>query len=256
VLAGRHDGGVSNALIERVQRARRDRELVVIEGFHALKHALRFGAEIEALATSDGDGLAALSASLAPDVAAALGQATVVGPEALAAMAPRAPRTAVMAIARRPTVTAPAIWNDPREAPVVLLEDPRTMGNVGACVRVAAGAGAAAVVTTGPSDPWHPDAVRGAAGLQFALAVQRLDALPSSTGRRLLAIDPEGDEIDPRALPPRAILAFGTERDGLSDELLDAADGRLRLPMEPGVSSLNLATSVAAVLYAWRLARE
>ncbi len=52
-----------------------------------------------------------------------------------------------------------------------------------------------------------------------------------------------------------AILAFGTERDGLSEELLAAADARVSLPMEPGVSSLNLATSVAATLYAWRLAR-
>ena len=42
------------------------------------------------------------------------------------------------------------------------------------------------------------------------------------------------------------MLAFGTERDGLSDELLARADARVALPMRPGVSSLNLATAVAA----------
>ena len=31
---------------ERFHRARRDPELAVLEGFHALKHALRFGADI------------------------------------------------------------------------------------------------------------------------------------------------------------------------------------------------------------------
>jgi tRNA G18 (ribose-2'-O)-methylase SpoU len=31
------------------------------------------------------------------------------------------------------------------------------------------------------------------------------------------------------------------------------ADARLSIPMRAGVSSLNLATSVAAVLFAWRL---
>jgi tRNA G18 (ribose-2'-O)-methylase SpoU len=31
------------------------------------------------------------------------------------------------------------------------------------------------------------------------------------------------------------------------------ADAVVRLPMREGVSSLNLATAVAAVLYAWRL---
>jgi len=36
----------------------------------------------------------------------------------------------------------------------------------------------------------------------------------------------------------------------LSDALVARADLRLALPMRPGVSSLNLATSVAAVLYA------
>ena len=50
-------------------------------------------------------------------------------------------------------------------------------------------------------------------------------------------------------LDPRAILAFGTERDGLSDALLAGAEQRVRLPMRAGVSSLNLATAVAAVLY-------
>jgi TrmH family RNA methyltransferase len=50
-------------------------------------------------------------------------------------------------------------------------------------------------------------------------------------------------------IAPRAVLAFGTERDGLSDELLAQADARVALPMRPGVSSLNLATAVSAVLY-------
>ena len=44
-------------------------------------------------------------------------------------------------------------------------------------------------------------------------------------------------------------LAFGSERRGLSTALLDAADARVALPMRDGVSSLNLATAVAATLY-------
>jgi TrmH family RNA methyltransferase len=140
-------------------------------------------------------------------------------------------------------------------APVVLLEDPRDLGNLGACVRVAAGADAAGVLTTGSHDPWHPDALRGAAGLHFALPVGRLDSLVAldGLGRRLLALDPDGRPFDPGALDPDAILAFGTERHGLSDELLERAEERISIPMRRGVSSLNLATSVAAVLFAWRL---
>ncbi len=53
-------------------------------------------------------------------------------------------------------------------------------------------------------------------------------------------------------MPAAVVLAFGTERDGLTDELLARADMRLALPMRDGVSSLNLATAVSAVLYSLR----
>jgi TrmH family RNA methyltransferase len=82
--------------------------------------------------------------------------------------------------------------------------------------------------------------------------VAALDGLPAG-GRPLIAVDPSGSALRPADLPPRALLAFGTERHGLSDELLERADERLGIPMRSGVSSLNLATAVAAVLFARRL---
>jgi TrmH family RNA methyltransferase len=244
---------VSDALVQRYRAARRDSGLAVLEGFHALKHALRFGAELLEAVSSNPVGLERLAADLAPDLAGSLGErVTPVDAEELAQMVPQAPRTGVVAIARRPAVDVAKALADSRPSPVVLLEDPRTMGNMGACVRVAAAADAAAVLTTGSNDPWHPDALRGGAGLHFALPVAAIDALPAGD-RPLVAVDPEGDQTDLRALSPRSVLAFGTERHGLSAELLDRADARLAIPMRAGVSSLNLATAVAAVLFARRL---
>jgi TrmH family RNA methyltransferase len=244
---------VSDVLVSRYRAARRDRGLAVLEGFHALKHALRFGAELIEAVASDGEELERLAVELAPDLAGSLAQrVTPVEPEALAQMAPHAPRTGVISIARRPAVDLGATLADGREAPVVLLEDPRSMGNMGACVRVAAAADAAAVLTTGSNDPWHPEALRGAAGLHFALPVAPVEELPASD-RPLVAIDPDGETADLRELSSRAILAFGTERYGLSEALLERADERLAIPMREGVSSLNLATAVAAVLFSRRL---
>jgi RNA methyltransferase, TrmH family len=240
-------------LVRRFRTARRDRELAVLEGFHALKHALRFGAELERAVTCDRPQLERLAAELAPDVAERLSAlAATVPPELLAELVPRAPRTGVVAIARRRAARPEAVLADERPVPVVLLEDPRTMGNLGACVRVAAAADAAGLLSIGASDPWHPDALRGAAGLHYALPVAAVAALPPSD-RPLVAIDPEGEGLRPAELSPRAILAFGTERHGLSAELLDHADARFGIPMRAGVSSLNLATAVAAVLFAQRL---
>jgi len=240
------------ALIRRFRTARRDPELAVLEGFHALKHALRFGAEVLEAVAADPGQLGELAAELAPDLGERLVERTIpVDAEVVAELVPQAPRTGVVAIARRPVVDLEALLADGREAPLVLLEDPRTMGNMGACVRVAAAADAAGVLTVGPNDPWHPDALRAAAGLHFALPVAAV-AEPPASDRPLVAIDPGGEDLRPAELPPRAILAFGTERYGLSEELLERADARLGIPMREGVSSLNLATAVAAVLFAQR----
>ncbi len=244
---------MQDALVQRYRAARRDRDLAVLEGFHALKHALRFEAEVLEAVASDPAELAQLATELAPDLVASLTErVTPVEPEQLAQLVPYAPRTGVVAIARRPAVDVAAAMADQRPAPVVLLEDPRTMGNMGACVRVAAAADVAAVLTTGGNDPWHPEALRGAAGLHFALPVAQI-AEPPPTDRPLVAIDPEGEVGDLQEISPRAILAFGTERYGLSEALLERADARLAIPMREGVSSLNLATAVAAVLFARRL---
>ncbi len=244
------------SLIPRFGRARRDPSLAVLEGFHPLKHALRFGANVlEVVRSSDAD-LDALAAQLAPDLAERMRErARAVEPGVFAQLAPLTPTTGVMSLAERPVVDPVAVLADERDAPVVLLEDPRDLGNLGACVRVAAGADAAGVLSTGSHDPWSPDALRGGAGLQFALPVARLDSLAALDGERpLLALDPSGEPLRPSELPARAVLAFGTERYGLSDELLERADARISIPMRAGVSSLNLATSVAAVLFASRLA--
>jgi RNA methyltransferase, TrmH family len=224
--------------------AHTDPELVLVEGFHALKHALRFGADVVAAATEDAAALERLVAELAPDLRAALAACVVERP--LRALVARPPHTGVIAVARRPEVDAAALLAATAGPPVVLLEDPRHLGNAGAVVRVAAAAGAAGVLVTGPRDPWDRAALRGSAGLHFALPVGRAD--PEALGRRpLVALDPAGDPLG--ALPDGALLAFGSERHGLSGDLAARAALRLRIPMRAGVSSLNLATAVAVVLY-------
>ncbi|HEY7471407.1 MAG TPA: TrmH family RNA methyltransferase [Gemmatimonadota bacterium] len=234
---------------ERFHRARRDPELAVLEGFHALKHALRFGAEVLEAAAVSPERVLRLCETLAPDlvprIASAIGE--TVTSEELARMVPRPPASGVVAIARRRLASPAEALSGPGPEPAIALVAPRHAGNLGAAIRVAAAAGAAGVVAVGGRDPWEPEAVRGAAGLQFALPVARADELPASD-RPLLAVDPGGDPLS-GPLPARALLAFGSERDGLGTEVLSRADRRVAIPMRAGVSSLNLATAVAVLLY-------
>lgn len=238
---------------------RRWRELaggsVLLDGFHALKHALRFEAHIPLALTADRASTLALARDLAPDLADTLDRLLhPVPPEALRSLLPRPHPTGVAALAVRGSGRGgplPAA----RTAPLVVLDNPRHLGNVGAVIRVAAGTGAAGVLTTGTLDPWHPNVVRAGAGLHFATPVEAREDASALPDGPLYALDPDGRDLRDVTLPDDALLAFGSERRGLSEELRARADRLVALPMRPEVSSYNLATSVAMTLYHW-LARH
>ncbi|WP_309060341.1 TrmH family RNA methyltransferase [Streptomyces sp.] len=226
---------------------------VLLDGFHALKHAVRFRAEVLAAVTADRAAALTLADELAPDVRDTLATLlTEVPYGTYASLVPRPHPTAVAALAVRPSRAGnlEKLARTPRTAPVVVLDNPRNLGNAGAVIRLAAGFGVTGVVTTGTLDPWHPTVVRGGAGLHFATAVERLAAGELPPGP-VFALDPEGEDIRGTELPDDALLAFGSERSGLSPELRARADHLIALPMRPQVSSYNLATSAAMTLYHW-----
>ncbi|MFD0556397.1 tRNA G18 (ribose-2'-O)-methylase SpoU [Stackebrandtia endophytica] len=220
---------------------------VLLDGFHAIKHAMRFGAEVMIMVSADPAQLDRLAADLAPDVAAAMAAAArPVSDEALGRLVARPHPTKMAALAKRPSGGVAA----GSAGPIVVLDDPRHLGNVGAVVRVAAGFGIGGVVTIGDLDPWHPTVVRAAAGLHFATTVDRSTTGAPPSGP-MFALDPEGRDLRDVTIPDDAVLVFGSERRGVSDVLRRSADEVVSLPMRPLVSSYNLATSVAMTLFAW-----
>lgn len=231
----------------------RDPTDVLLEGLHAVKHALRFGAVLRWAVTYDLPSLMTLAAELAPDLISDLAAViTIVERPIFDGLADRRPGSPLLAVAVRPAADLAAVLVA-GDLPVVAVHEPRHPGNVGAVVRVAAAAGARAVLVTGPMDVWSPAVVRAAAGLHWAVDVASV-TWPLDTARPVIAFDPDGDAYDPSALPRGAVMLFGGERHGLPDEVLRDSAAVVRLPMRAGVSSLNLATSVAAALYTWRLA--
>jgi TrmH family RNA methyltransferase len=215
---------------------------VVLEGFHAVKHALRFAPGlVERVEVADPVRAGALAERLAPDVVEAL--------LARAHVQPVDHPTGVRALARRPPPDDAVLRA--RAAPLLLLDRPRHAGNAGAAVRVAAAAGASGVATTGDLDPWHPAVLRGSAGLHYALPVLHVE--PADVAGPVLVLDAGGERLT--GVPDGAVLVVGSERTGVGPELRARADAVVSLPMRAGVSSLNLATAASAALYAWRLSR-
>lgn len=233
-----------HAVVRRFVTARRAHDLAVLEGYHPLKHALRFAGRVHEAVVAAG----CARSDLPPEMGAAGLSPREVPPDVFDRLVPRRPPVPLVALAERPQVDVATLL-EASDAPLVVLERPSHAGNVGAAVRVAAAAGAAGLLVVGRLDPWGPAALRGGAGLQFALPVTRADVLPP-TDRPVVALDPAGRPLRRGSLPRQAALVFGTERGGLSHEIRQRADLTVAIPMRAGVSSLNLATAVAVALYA------
>jgi len=259
--------------------------VVALEGVHALKHAVRFGARITEILTDDPGRALATADQVAPDIRPLIEQATVLAPTRFRELSHQPIHTHVLAYAERPAWTLDQALPT-AEHPTILLDDPRNSKNMGAVVRVGAAASAAGLLVNGPADVCDPMAVRGAAGLQWALPwwgspdlMAQLDQIraeavrPTQLGKsddpgpshehsdnkhgffRLIGLDAGGTPFDPTIADP-VIFAFGSERTGLSEAVRTRCDEIHSLPMRPHISSLNLATSVSAVLYVTLFARR
>jgi TrmH family RNA methyltransferase len=228
-------------------------DLIELSGFHAVKHALRFGAADLAAWTDDRARVIGLCERLAPDVTDRLeDMLTEVTSREFAELSDYAHPTRVLGRAARATYGRDDVTVTPGH-PLIHLDRPVDPGNVGAAIRVAAAVGAAGVTVTGFTQLWAPACLRGAAGLHYAVPVLEAGLGEVARDRDVVAFDPDGEPFRPTEIGVGSALVFGSERDGVDAEILERADRVVRLPMVDGVSSLNLATAVAAAAYALAL---
>ncbi len=239
---------VTQSELDTLQCSLSDDGLVFLDGFHSVKHAVRFGADMLLVASANSAKLDTLLDAVEPMVAKAISESvkSIKWREIEALGRSRPHWTGVWGVARRPTYVPADAFEV--SAPLILLENPQNLGNVGACIRVAAATGSGGVLLLGDVDLWSAPVIRAAAGLHFALPVIRIPDL-TAIGRPIIAIDPQGEEIGLAKIPENPIFAFGNERSGISEKILSLSSLKVRLPMREGVSSLNLAVAVGAVLY-------
>ena len=95
-----------------------------------------------------------------------------------------------------------------------------------------------------------------AMGAQKWVDVNRFDSISccisnlKSSGYQIIATTPhENDcELDNFDITKPSALFFGTERDGLSKEVLEKADGFIKIPMVGFTESLNISVSAAIII--------
>jgi RNA methyltransferase, TrmH family len=145
----------------------------------------------------------------------------------------------------------PRRWADPTGEVLVYLHGVEDPGNVGAIIRSAhALADATVVLGPGCADPFSPKAVRASMGSIFARPPARapFEALP---GHRVALDSGSGDALgEVRLGDGPTVLCLGAEREGLPEEVLEAADAVVRIPLRPGgPESLNVAMAATVALY-------
>ncbi len=141
---------------------------------------------------------------------------------------------------------------------ILLLEDIQDPGNTGTLIRTAAAFNYAGVILTeNGADPLAPKCVQAAAGTLLSVWLRRTGQYLEMTrslkrqGYILTAADVRGTE-EPAILShqEKLILALGNEAAGLSKELLEIADYRVRIPITPEkAESLNVAACGAILMY-------
>ncbi len=137
----------------------------------------------------------------------------------------------------------------------VALEDMRDPGNLGTIIRTADAIAASGVILVGQScDPFSRECVRATTGSIFGVPLVQME----TDAFIALCKDWRGDVVgthlkatdDFRRIYKRpTLLAMGSERRGLSEELSQACKTLVNIPMPGGAESLNVATATALMLY-------
>jgi len=138
---------------------------------------------------------------------------------------------------------------------VVLLENIKDLGNLGTILRTSVAFGADAVVLYGESvDLYNPKCVRASVGNLWKIPVVEIkdfSELKDMFGNfeRIATLPRTNNYLKTFETKLPCVVMFGSEADGLSDELIDFATSSVKIEMTSTVESLNLSVSCAVILY-------
>jgi TrmH family RNA methyltransferase len=163
----------------------------------------------------------------------------------------------IIAVVRIPEDIYSNVLPDDSGSKILLLEDIQDPGNTGTLIRTAVAFGFSGVIMSeNCADPLSPKAVQSTAGTILSLWIRRtgdyLNLIQSlkAKGYSLVATDLNGEE-NPLFLQKadNLILALGNEASGLSADILNLADFRLKIAIKDKAESLNVAACGAICMY-------
>lgn len=139
---------------------------------------------------------------------------------------------------------------------VVLVDKVQDPGNMGTIIRTAHAAGAAGIVMTkGTVDIYNDKTLRSTMGSIFYIPIVEdgsLDFVKSlkKEGYKLVVSSLQGkNNFFEENLQGKVMIAVGNEGNGVSDEVYDIADIKVKIPMPGEAESLNVAVATSIMIY-------
>jgi len=165
--------------------------------------------------------------------------------------------TRIFAIAKTPqAIGLEAITNIQRD--VVVLEDVSISGNIGAITRtsLALGVGGIVLLNTEHVDIYDRRLIRASRGYVFALPViasttEAFIQFAKQNHLQMLVTNAHAEKLvhEISSIPQRLMIVFGSEKEGCSQAITDAATLQVRIPIDPRVESLNVSAAAGITLY-------
>lgn len=238
------------------EKKNRDREgLFLIEGAKAIKEALASGClpwrlfMTEKAEAQEGTGSILPLLDKCPVIR--------VNDQVMAHMSETRAPQGIIAVLKMPDPVLDEIIVD--DASLILIVDGiQDPGNFGTIIRTADAFGAKAVISTpGTADLYNGKTLRSTMGSLFHLPVVReadpgdlSDFLQKNKIHTLAAhLDSAALQLTDLELPRPLAIVLGNEGAGVSEQMLEMCQGKVKIPMVGQAESLNVATSAAVILY-------
>ncbi|OUL36814.1 rRNA methyltransferase [Nostoc sp. T09] len=247
---------LQNSLVKQIRKLHSTKErhkqhLFLLEGTHLLEEACAVNYPLVAVCCTPE--WQSAHPALWEEACSRCDRAEIVSEEVLEAIATTVQPDGVVATAKRSDRQTQL----PVTGIVLAVETLQDPGNLGTIIRTAAAAGASGLWLSGDSvDLDNPKVLRASAGQWFRLAMAVTEDLKTTiqqsqqAGMQVVATLPSATltywEVDWRK--PSLIL-LGNEGAGLSAEIAAMADRQVKIPLSPGVESLNVAIAAALMLY-------
>lgn len=251
----------ANPVVKRVRaladrKHRRRQNAYVVEGLQPVWRAVSAGARLETVVVAP-DLLSNAAAWDMVDELAAAGVPVVrVSADIFTRLSDRDGPAGLLAIVAGGVGGLDSLVVQP-DSVFVVLHELSTPGNIGTIIRTVDAAGGHGVILLGPTaDPLSPAAIKASMGSLFAVPVvavgsesELLDWVRTNQLHSAALTGSGSTDLWRAELPRPAVLLLGNEGAGLSDSLIQAAESRVRIPMQGTAESLNVAAAAAIVLY-------